>query len=282
MSLSIATMLQAGLNPNLEAAVMKDIGTTFEQEIPEAVHALTGAEPRIGSGTEFEKTLGYLVQHAPSFSLTRRHARSLARHHRPRSGSEVGRGEAEGEPSEYKEGSKGVMPAMNELQTILAETCTRLFTDHATTAVLEGAEKGEWPAALWQALEENGLTLPQVPEARGGAGGSWNDAFVVLMAAGRFAAPVPLAETILAGSILAEAGLDAPLGPMTVAPVHIDEGLTLARQGGGFTLSGRATRVPWGARAEHVVVVADAGGSPMIALVAGSARQDRGRREPRA
>ncbi len=110
-----------------------------------------------------------------------------------------------------------------------------------------------------------------MPEARGGAGGSWNDAFVVLMAAGRFAAPVPLAETILAGSILAEAGLDAPLGPMTVAPVHIDEGLTLARQGSGFTLSGRATRVPWGARAEHVVVVADAGGSPMIALVAGSA-----------
>ena len=158
---------------------------------------------------------------------------------------------------------------MNELQTILAETCTRLFTDHVTTAVLEGAEKGEWPAALWQALEENGLTLPQVPEARGGAGGSWNDAFVVLMAAGRFAAPVPLAETILAGSILAEAGLDAPLGPMTVAPVHIDEGLTLARQGGGWVLSGRATRVPWGARAEHVVVVADAGGAPMIALVAG-------------
>jgi acyl-CoA dehydrogenase len=158
---------------------------------------------------------------------------------------------------------------MNELQTILSETCTRLFTDRATTAVLEGAEKGEWPAALWQALEENGLTLPQVPEARGGAGGSWTDAFVVLMAAGRFAAPVPLAETMLAGSILAEAGLDAPLGPMTVAPVHMDEGLTLAHQGGGWALSGRARRVPWGARAEHVVVVADGGGSPMVALVAG-------------
>lgn len=158
---------------------------------------------------------------------------------------------------------------MNELQTILSETCTRLFTDRATTAVLEGAEKGEWPAALWQALEENGLTLPQVPEARGGAGGSWTDAFVVLMAAGRFAAPVPLAETMLAGAILAEAGLDAPLGPMTVAPVHIDEGLTVARQGGGWALSGRASRVPWGARAEHVVVVADGGGSPMVALVAG-------------
>src|SRR5581483_10176052 len=161
--------------------------------------------------------------------------------------------------------------AMNELQTILAETCTRLFTDHATTAVLEAAEKGQWPAALWQALEENGLTLPQVPEARGGAGGSWSDAFVVLMAAGRFAAPVPLAETMLAGAILAEAGLDVPLGPMTVAPAHAGERLTLDRRGAGLTLSGRATRVPWGARAEHVVVVAEGDDGPMIVRVAGGA-----------
>jgi alkylation response protein AidB-like acyl-CoA dehydrogenase len=164
---------------------------------------------------------------------------------------------------------------MNELRTILGETCTRLFTDHATTAVLEAAEKGEWPAALWQALEENGLTLPQVEEARGGAGGSWGDAFVVLTAAGRFAAPVPLAETVLAGALLAEAGLDVPLGPLTVAPVHIDEGLTLAREGSGWRLSGRASRVPWGARAGHVVVAAAGDGQPMIALVAGgSARSE--------
>jgi acyl-CoA dehydrogenase len=163
---------------------------------------------------------------------------------------------------------------MNELTAILTETCTRLFTDHATTAVLEGAEKGEWPAALWQALEENGLTLPQVPESRGGAGGSWSDAFVVLTAAGRFAAPVPLAETVLAGAILADAGLDVPLGPLTVAPVHIAERLSLTREGGGWRLSGRATRVPWGARAGHVVVAAEeGGGAPMIALVAGGQAQ---------
>jgi alkylation response protein AidB-like acyl-CoA dehydrogenase len=69
MSLSVAAMLQAGKSPNLEASVVKDIGTTFEQEIPELVHALVGAEPRLTTGSEFEKTLGYLVQHAPSFSL---------------------------------------------------------------------------------------------------------------------------------------------------------------------------------------------------------------------
>src|SRR6267143_6779514 len=69
MSLSIAGMLQAGQNPNLEAAVVKDVGTCFEQEIPEVVHALLGAEPRLGSGSQFERTFGYLVEHAPSFSL---------------------------------------------------------------------------------------------------------------------------------------------------------------------------------------------------------------------
>jgi acyl-CoA dehydrogenase len=56
-----------------------------------------------------------------------------------------------------------------------------------------------------------------------------------------------------------------------VAPVHADEALSLSRQGSGWMLSGRATRVPWGARAEHVVVVADGGGAPMVARVAGGA-----------
>jgi alkylation response protein AidB-like acyl-CoA dehydrogenase len=69
MSLSVAGMLQAGENPNLEAAVVKDVGTSFEQEIPEVVHALLGVEPTFDSGTELQKTLGYLVQRAPSFSL---------------------------------------------------------------------------------------------------------------------------------------------------------------------------------------------------------------------
>jgi alkylation response protein AidB-like acyl-CoA dehydrogenase len=69
MSLSVAGMLQAGQNPNLEAAVVKDVGTTFEQEIPETIHALMGVEPRLDSGSSFERTLGYLTEHAPSFSL---------------------------------------------------------------------------------------------------------------------------------------------------------------------------------------------------------------------
>jgi alkylation response protein AidB-like acyl-CoA dehydrogenase len=69
MSLSVAGMLQAGQNPNLEAALVKDVGTTFEQEIPEAVHALLDLEPTTTSGSDLQQVLGYLVQRAPSFSL---------------------------------------------------------------------------------------------------------------------------------------------------------------------------------------------------------------------
>ena len=77
------------------------------------------------------------------------------------------------------------MPGDKELRTILADTCSRLFTAQVTPQLQESAEKGTWPEALWRQVEENGLTLPQVPESRGGAGGSWSDAHVVLTTAGR-------------------------------------------------------------------------------------------------
>jgi acyl-CoA dehydrogenase len=156
---------------------------------------------------------------------------------------------------------------MNELRTILADTCTRLFTDRVTQDLLEHAEKGAWPGDLWQAVEESGLSLPQIAEAHGGAGGSWQDAQVVLFAAGRFAVPLPIGETMIAAWLLAEAGLEVPLGPLTVAPVRLGERLTLARTGAGWTVSGAATRVPWGGASGHVVVAAEGEGRPMVALV---------------
>jgi acyl-CoA dehydrogenase len=158
---------------------------------------------------------------------------------------------------------------MNSTRTLLADTCTRLFTDQVTPALIEAAEKGTWPAALWQQLEENGLTLPQIPEAHGGAGGEWGDAQVVLAAAGRFAVPLPVAETMIGAWLLSASRLNVPLGPITVAPVRPAENLTLARDGGSWRLSGTASRVPWGASAGHVVVLTEGEGKPMVALVKG-------------
>jgi acyl-CoA dehydrogenase len=160
---------------------------------------------------------------------------------------------------------------MTGLTTLLADTVTRLFTDLVTKEALEAAERDVWPDRLWQALEEGGLTLPLVPEAAGGAGGAWADAHVVVRAAGRHAAPVPLPETIVASWLLSGAGLEVPLGPLTLAPVKAEERLRVGRAGGGWRLSGTATRVPWGRRAGHIVAVAEADGRPLVALVAAGA-----------
>ena len=69
MSLSVAGMLQAGEMPNLEAAMVKDLGNAFEREIPELVRLLAPRGQRSGGNDRFEETLAEAVLHAPSFTL---------------------------------------------------------------------------------------------------------------------------------------------------------------------------------------------------------------------
>ena len=144
---------------------------------------------------------------------------------------------------------------MNETQTLLAETCNKLFTDLVTADSLRAAEAGEWPAELWSALEENGLTRPLVPEDQGGVGMTWQDIFPVLFAAGYHAAPVPLVETIAASWLLAEAGMAVPDGVISLVPEEYT--LTLAGGDGAWRVSGQVDNVPWGELAGHVLAVAE-------------------------
>ena len=157
---------------------------------------------------------------------------------------------------------------MSELSGILADQIARLLGDTVSKDLLDKVEQGTWPAELWRALEENGLTQVLVPEDKGGAGGQWSDAAIVLRAAGRHAAPVPLAETVLAAWLASLAGLEVPLGPLTFAPVRRTDSLALSRAGGGLRLSGSAGRVPWGGRAGHLLALAPLDGRPHLALVA--------------
>jgi alkylation response protein AidB-like acyl-CoA dehydrogenase len=69
MSLSITGKLAAGEDPAAAAAIVKDLGTSFEQELPRAVQANTRAEVTLENGEAFADTLSYLLQSAPSFSL---------------------------------------------------------------------------------------------------------------------------------------------------------------------------------------------------------------------
>jgi alkylation response protein AidB-like acyl-CoA dehydrogenase len=69
LSRSVAGMLQAGANPALQAALVKDLGALVEQEIPEIARQLVDAEPDARSTEDFAAVLAHTMMHAPSFSL---------------------------------------------------------------------------------------------------------------------------------------------------------------------------------------------------------------------
>lgn len=149
--------------------------------------------------------------------------------------------------------------------TIVADATTRILADLADPQTINAATDDAWKAPLWTALEEAGLTLAWVDEACGGAGAGLDAGFEVLRAAGQYAAPAPVAETLLAGWLLAEAGLDCPVGPMTIAPLRDGDKLLRTPQGG---ITGVARAVPFGAEARHVALLAEDDGAEIVALVA--------------
>lgn len=69
MSLSVAGMLARGEDPALEAAVVKDVGAVFEQDIPGIAANLIDAEPAMDAAKTYERVLAELTMLTPSFSL---------------------------------------------------------------------------------------------------------------------------------------------------------------------------------------------------------------------
>jgi acyl-CoA dehydrogenase len=177
---------------------------------------------------------------------------------------------ANGEPAPHDSARKRLFEKkagtamVTESDNIVAETAARIFADLADPQTINKARDGAWKDKLWHALTDAGLTLAWVPEQYGGAGGSLNDGFAIVAAAGRSALPVPLAETLLAGWLLAQAGIDAPAGAMTTAPARPRDRVTQNADG---TLSGTVRGIPFAKDSEHIAVVASGDKAATIALV---------------
>ena len=65
MSLSVAGKLSRGEDPAADATIVKDLGTTLEQDLPRQIQALAPTK----ADASFEETMHYLVQSSTSFSL---------------------------------------------------------------------------------------------------------------------------------------------------------------------------------------------------------------------
>ncbi|CAN7758735.1 acyl-CoA/acyl-ACP dehydrogenase [Pseudorhodoferax sp. LjRoot39] len=145
------------------------------------------------------------------------------------------------------------------MREIYESTLDRLLADAVTPAVALAAEGGQWPAALWDAVEASGFALAAAPESAGGAGGSWDDLFVVLRTCGRHGAPAPLPEALLANAVLGQCGLAPVEGVLSFSTsrVPLEHG----------SASGTLLDVPWGRHAAHVLALSDDPRAPELLLL---------------
>lgn len=95
---------------------------------------------------------------------------------------------------------------MSDYHELLVSTVDELLAKRCTPDVIAAAESDGWASQLWAEIDGLGL-------ARIGVEGAKQEALDVVRLAGRYAAPVPLADTILA--TLVDPSL--PPGPATVA-----------------------------------------------------------------
>lgn len=160
----------------------------------------------------------------------------------------------------------------DELRALIEDSAQKIFSENVSRALLEAAEDGSFSQSLWQLSRDAGFALTPVPEKNGGVGGSWRDAWPVLQAVGQWSVPLPIAETMIAASLLACAGIALPADgePMTVVESDLKSPLRIEGEGKSARLSGAATLVPWARHCRHAVVVIGEGtvGSDLtVALV---------------
>jgi alkylation response protein AidB-like acyl-CoA dehydrogenase len=69
LSLSVAGMLQAGRSPGLEASMVKDLGTGFEQELPNIMRSLMDERADRTSQSRVSRALGHAILSVPAYSI---------------------------------------------------------------------------------------------------------------------------------------------------------------------------------------------------------------------
>ncbi|WP_151638183.1 acyl-CoA dehydrogenase family protein [Noviherbaspirillum aerium] len=69
MSVTVTSQLVKGASPVVEAALVKDIGTEFEQTLPAVIEAAISADPQEIVDADLYRTVAYVSQVAPTYSL---------------------------------------------------------------------------------------------------------------------------------------------------------------------------------------------------------------------
>ncbi len=246
MSTAVAGMMQGGKSPAIEASLVKDLGTIYQQDLPEiAAHLAESDATTEEDLADFLDIAQYATDDGAELHHPGRHHSGPARHRRPRPRTALRRTTMD-----------------RETRDMLLETAGRFFTERSGKDVVNGVEKGVWPADLWKEIEEMGLPLIAVPE---GAGGRRRHP-------GRPAgAPAGGRRACRAGAARrdgarqpADRCVGRQAGRAARRRWRWADSLSLQ----GNRLTGRVARVPFASVADRFVAVVTAGGKPTLVVVA--------------
>ena len=162
------------------------------------------------------------------------------------------------------------MSGMNETLNAIAETLRALLARECDPDTIKAADGGTWSADLWRALDEAGVLLATVPEAAGGLGLGLDAATLIARVAASYAAPVPIAETLLAHWLWHQGGGITATPPsaerLTLCVAEGNAAIARAMADVG-PLAGTLPRVPWARHADTLLIVTPAGDSALLARV---------------
>jgi len=96
----------------------------------------------------------------------------------------------------------------------------RLLEDVAAPARTRGIEASGKLDDTWDVLVESGFLDALAPEEAGGFELPLSEVAPLLQALGRHAVAAPVGETMVARALLAQAGVEAPSGPIVLATLH--------------------------------------------------------------
>ena len=123
------------------------------------------------------------------------------------------------------------------------------------------AEQGLWNEPAWAGITAAGLPHAMLGEPLGGIGTA--HALMIIRLAASQALAAPLAETMAANWLLAEAGLEPAAGAATFA----DTELNLVHEGGAWQAQGLLHRVPWGRACDIVAIARTSDGAPHLVRI---------------
>ncbi|WP_066256140.1 acyl-CoA dehydrogenase family protein [Neobacillus drentensis] len=143
---------------------------------------------------------------------------------------------------------------MSDIRNMLVETANKILKDFCMKELVMDAEKGIWPQELWNILNETGMTIAGIPEEVGGVGGDVGDALSLLRVAGKYAAPIPLAETFIANWLFSTSGREASTQALTVGPVRKEDQLNFTKIAGGWLVFGKLRDIPWARNVKEIAL----------------------------